>query len=252
MNLILFDLDGTLITTDHAGMRAFRQALSDVYGIDPGRVEAGGVRPDGKTDPLILKEILEQYRPGEAQSGTLRTKMFARYLDCLEKEMLRAKESGRIRILPGVGEFLEKLDAEPDSAVGLATGNLEQGARIKLECAGIYHYFHFGGFGSDSENRTVLTRIGIRRGMQYVLPEPVDGIFVIGDTPLDIEHGHAAGAAVIAVAGGAYSVDDLSACNPDLVLPDLNQPEFILSFMRSRAKSAVRNQESGSSLIPDS
>jgi phosphoglycolate phosphatase-like HAD superfamily hydrolase len=128
--------------------------------------------------------------------------------------------------------LLEKLSSQPDFAVGLVTGNLERGARIKLDKAGIYGYFRFGGYGSDSEDRTELTRIGIERGVRAVAPESIEGAFVIGDTPLDINHGHAAGSSVIAVASARYSMDDLRMHKPDLLVADLTQTDSIISFMR--------------------
>jgi phosphoglycolate phosphatase-like HAD superfamily hydrolase len=147
--------------------------------------------------------------------------------------MSEAKASGSITVLPGVAGLLEALVARPEFAVGLVTGNLEGGARIKLEKAGLAGYFRYGGYGSDSENRTALIRVGIGRGARLVAPAQVDGAFVIGDTPLDIIHGHAAGACVIAVASAKYTVDDLRPHNPDLLLQDLTPTGAILSFMRT-------------------
>jgi phosphoglycolate phosphatase len=228
--LILFDIDGTLISTDGAGMRAFRSAIYDVFGI---QIEKGITRPDGKTDPLILKEVLQYYKSSDLSSDDSRNKVFSKYLEYLKSEMMQARESGRVQILPGVKSLLDALDSQTDFEVGLATGNLEDGARIKLEYAGLDGYFHYGGFGSDSEDRTMLTQIGIQRGMERVSPASVHGSFVIGDTPFDVEHGRAAGAGVISVASGRYDMGHLSACNPDLVLSDLTPVETILSFLRN-------------------
>jgi phosphoglycolate phosphatase len=239
MILVLFDIDGTLISTDGAGLRAFRRAMKDVFGIE---IEPAVISPDGKTDPLILKEFLQHYQAMDLWSQTSERKLFARYLECLEVEMARARVSGRARVLPGVPELLEVLSGESDFAVGLATGNLEAGARIKLKSLGLYRYFGFGGFGSDSENRTELTLFGVRRGMSHVAPAPVRGAFVIGDTPFDVLHGHAAGEAVIAVASGRYGFDELESCNPDLVLEDLTETERIVSFMRGKAADETQSR----------
>ena len=242
MILTLFDVDGTLISSDGAGMRAFRYAMRDVYDINIDLIETGAIRPDGKTDPLILKEILAHFPSKGQRPEALQARMFAHYLEGLEKEMVQAQALGRVLVLPGVKGLLERLSSERDFAVGLATGNLEKGARIKLENAGLYEYFHFGGFGSDSEDRTILTQIGIQRGTRHVAPAAVEGVFVIGDTPFDVEHGRAAGAGVIAVASGAYTIADLGACNPDLVLSDLLPAESIISFMRNGARTAASRQ----------
>jgi len=209
--------------------------MHDVFDIE---VESEVIRPDCKTDPLILKELLEHYKSMDRWCDASQEEMFSRYLEGLEDEMKRARASDRVRILPGVRDLLDTLSSQSDFAVGLATGNLENGARIKLENAGLYEYFHFGGFSSDSEDRTRLTRIGIERGMHYVSPVAVDGAFVIGDTPFDVIHGRAAGARVIAVASGGYGIHDLRLSGPDLVLSDLTPVESIISFIRSSVKQS--------------
>lgn len=231
MYLILFDVDGTLISTDGAGMRAFRRAMYDVFNIN---IEKEAIRPDGKTDPLILKELLGYYRSLDQLSDVSQKEVFTRYLEFLEEELKLSQASGEVCVLSGVKDLLDALSSQAEFAVGLSTGNLEAGAMLKIGHAGLKDYFHFGGFSSDSEDRTMLTRIGIQRGIQYVSPASVDGVFVVGDTPFDVQHGHAAGADVIAVASGAYSVRDLGACNADLLLTDLTSVESIISFMRNR------------------
>ncbi len=230
MRLALFDVDGTLITTGGAGMRAFYRALRLIFNVDAnGEV----IHPDGKTDPLILKELLAYYGLADRWGDKTSDDLFSSYLSCLEDEMRRAKECGLIRILPGVVDLLEMLSGQPDFCVGLVTGNLERGAAIKLSNAGLARYFRFGGYGSDSEDRTKLTRIGIQRGARTIAPEPVESVYILGDTPLDIIHGHAAGASVIAVASARYGIDDLRAYNPDMLVPDLTPAECIVRFMRN-------------------
>jgi len=230
IRLALFDIDGTLILTGGAGMRAFYRAVRQVFGI---RVESEVIHPDGMTDPLIARQLLEHFGQSDRWNENSRAQLFAAYLDYLEEEMEQARARGAIRILPGVMELLNRLVAERDFAIGLVTGNLEQGARIKLAAAGLARYFGFGGYGSDSEDRTTLIRAAIRRGAQLVAPAAVAGVFVLGDTPLDIIHGHAAGAAVIAVAGARYRTADLKPYGPDLLVRSLAPVDPILAFMRS-------------------
>jgi len=230
MRLALFDIDGTLISTKGAGMRAFYWALQKLFGI---RVENEVIRPDGMTDPLILKSLLAHFDMSDRWCIQTQETLFSCYLECLEDEMSRARERGQIKILPGVDDLLEELAALEDFCVGLATGNLERGAGIKLDKAGLSKYFRFGGYGSDSEDRTGLVRIGIQRGARIIAPAPVEEAFVIGDTPLDIIHGRAAGARTIAVASARYSVNDLYREKPDLVVPDLSATDSIVSFMRN-------------------
>jgi phosphoglycolate phosphatase len=230
MQLVLFDVDGTLISTRGAGMRAFYRALESLFKVV---VDKDVIRPDGMTDPLIVKELLAYYDLTDHCGDDTQKALFACYLDCLEDEMTRARERGAIRILPGVSALLQALSVQPDFAVGLVTGNLERGAQIKLDNAGLSRYFRFGGYGSDSANRTELTKIGIARGAQMIAPEEVKYSYVIGDTPLDIEHGRAAGARVIAVASARYTVRDLACHNPDLLVSDLTGVDSIIDFMRS-------------------
>lgn len=235
MYLAIFDIDGTLITTGGAGMRAFSQALQNTLGIT---VDGMQINPDGKTDPLILKELLASVRRSDCWSPKNQDKLFASYLQCLQEEMLEAKKHDWIRTLPGVIDLLEILSQQTDFCLGLVTGNLEAGARIKLEAAGLSKYFRFGGYGSDSEDRTTIGRIGIQRGIRAIAPEAVSDSFIIGDTPRDIVHGRAAGACVIAVASAGYSLEALEPHNPDLLVPDLTDAAGILSFMRMRSQKA--------------
>jgi phosphoglycolate phosphatase len=230
MRLVLFDIDGTLILTNGAGMRAFYRAFESVFDL-PVRSEV--IRPDGKTDPLIAKELLAYFGQKQRWNDHSRASLFEAYLGFLTEEMDLARRKGAIRVLPGVRELLNRLMAQPDFAVGLVTGNLEGGALIKLQKAGLEHFFRFGGYGSDSEDRTALIRVGIQRGRVLVAPAPVEAAFVIGDTPLDILHGRAAGASVIAVASSRYSVGDLQSHHPDLLVPSLEPIEPVLSFMES-------------------
>jgi phosphoglycolate phosphatase len=229
MRLVLFDIDGTLILTAGAGMRAFYRAFQQVFDLP---VDRNVIRPDGKTDPLIAREFLAFFGCEDRLTRQSREALFSAYLLFLEEEMEKARDGGTLRLLPGVMELLSFLSTQPDFAVGLVTGNLERGARIKLEKAGIDYFFRFGGYGSDSEDRTKLIRIGIGRGIQFVSPASVEASIVIGDTPLDIIHSHAAGAKVIAVASAGYSMADLSALGPDLLVPDLSHLETVLSFLR--------------------
>jgi phosphoglycolate phosphatase-like HAD superfamily hydrolase len=230
MKLVLFDIDGTLILTGGAGMRAFYRALHHVFDL---AVDSEVIRPDGKTDPLIAKEFLGHFGREDCWNEQAREALFSCYIDCLHDEMCKAVECNAVRVLPGVKDLLQSLSASPDYAVGIVTGNVEHGARIKLASAGLWQYFGFGGYGSDSEDRTSLIRTAIERGSRLVAPATPDAAFVIGDTPLDVIHGHAAGAAVIAVASARYSIDDLRPYDPDLLVASLAPIDPILSFLRT-------------------
>jgi phosphoglycolate phosphatase-like HAD superfamily hydrolase len=211
-------------------MRAFNRAMEKIFGVCPRR---DIVQPDGKTDPLIAKQLLAHFGRSDLWNDRSRDELFSSYIRCLDEEINNAAISGSIRILPGVVELLEQLKIQADFSLGLVTGNLERGARIKLRAAGLSGFFQFGGYGSDSEDRTELIRHGMRRGRQWVAPEPVDAAYVIGDTPLDIQHGRAAGASVIAVASARYSIEELGRHRPDFIVPDLTPVQAIISFMKA-------------------
>jgi phosphoglycolate phosphatase len=228
VRLVLFDIDGTLLHSSGAGMRAFCDAFREVFGI---AVETGSVRPDGKTDPIIVREMLACHGVGDLWTPQAEERLFTLYLAALPAEIEKSRVSGGYHSIPGAGELLAELSTQPEFALGLVTGNLETGARIKLQAAGLWEFFRFGGFASDSADRTVLIRVGIERGRSHVAPTPVDAIFVVGDTPLDITHGRAAGARTIAVGSGRFTVEDLRPHEPDYLIRDLTPTADLLAYL---------------------
>ncbi len=226
-SVLLFDIDATLLLTGHAGTRAVNRAFERLYGL----AEAmEGVRPDGKTDPLIFREILE---------GKLRRlspereipRIAAVYLEYLRDEVER---SPGFRVLAGVRELLEALARLEGFLLGLATGNIEEAAWIKLRRAGLDRYFDFGGFGSDAEDRTEVVRTALRRAERR-LGRPVrpESAFVIGDTPRDVLHAREAGVRSVAVATGRASLEELASFRPDHLVPDLCDTERLLRIFRT-------------------
>ena len=155
MRLVLFDIDGTLLLTHGAGMRALNRAF-EVNHVLPDAVKA--VHPDGKTDPQIVREIMTICGRDSECTDEMFAGFFTSYLVFLKEEMAVCTQ---LRIMPGVRELLARLAGEPDICVGVATGNIEEGAWIKLRHARLHSFFHFGGFGSDSEDRTELIRQAI-------------------------------------------------------------------------------------------
>lgn len=223
MKLLLFDIDGTLITTCGAAIGAADKAFENIYKI---KDVMEGIRADGKTDYLILREMFRSglnrdYTHSEAEV------MFKEYLSILDTKL---STGGMVKVLPGITELLDELCDRDDVVLGIATGNIEQGAWIKLKHCGLERYFSFGGFGSDSENREILVRAAIDRGRRHA-DRHLDAIFVIGDTPLDIIHGRAAGAKTVGVSTGRYSADDLHAHGADYVFPDLMDTDSFLGIL---------------------
>ena len=216
MKLLLFDIDGTLVLTGGAGIRALNRAFCQVVGI----VNAlDGIRLHGKTDPAIVREIFNAR--GALQNADSYDQILAAYVEFLPEEV---QQSRNYRVLPGILRFLQDFQGRSDLAFGLATGNVEAGARIKLARGNLNPFFAFGGFGSDAENRTELVRRAAHNGSRLagVTIDPND-IFVIGDTPRDIVAGREAGYRTVGVATSDYSTEDLSAAGADLVLLDFER-----------------------------
>ena len=213
--LLLFDLDWTLIYTGGAGVRALDVAFEKLFRI-PKAMKT--VSPDGKTDPAICREMIRVHlkrEPGEGEIATL----CRGYLDRLAIEI---PSSPGYRILPGIPALLEALALREDILMGLGTGNLEEGARIKLARADLMKYFRFGGYGSDAEERPEVLKTGARRG-EAILGKTMSprDVIVIGDNIRDVQAGQAIGATTVGVASGPMSFEQLAATHPDHLFRDL-------------------------------
>jgi phosphoglycolate phosphatase-like HAD superfamily hydrolase len=214
--LYLFDIDGTLISGDGAGRRAFERACKEVLGVDGALV---GLKLDGMTDPLILDHVFETHL-GRASTADESRRVLERYVEHLGPEVARSV----YKVLDGVDDVLSLLEGR-GSAIGLATGNLREGARIKLERGNLWRRFSFGGFGSDAGERAERVRVGIERGKAILGPRRLarEEIVVIGDTPKDVAAAHAAGAYAVGVATGSHSVEELLASGADAAYPTLRE-----------------------------
>ncbi|HYR42007.1 MAG TPA: HAD hydrolase-like protein [Terriglobia bacterium] len=220
MKLLLFDIDQTLINTGGAGLRALDRACLQLFGI-PNAMQ--GISPHGKTDPAIAREILRVrlHREPAETNGEISSILEA-YLSFLKDEV---RVSPKYRVLPGIISLLDQIVSnQKDVMIGLATGNIEPGARIKLDRGRLNPYFAFGGFGSDSEDRAELVRkaagkAAARRNGQI---SPSD-VFVIGDTPLDIDAGNRAGFKTVGVGTGSYSIEQLLDSGATFAIPDFEQ-----------------------------
>lgn len=224
MKLLLFDVDQTLISTGGAGIRALNRAFQKLYAVENAM---DGILPHGKTDPSIIREILLN-RPVPSLKNdwnvgfsTSISPILDSYLEFLDHEI---DSTSSYRILPGIENILNSLSGRSDIAIGLATGNVEAGARIKLERGNLNRYFAFGGFGSDSENRAELVRQGAERGAAHLgqRPDAAD-VFVIGDTPRDIAAGREAGFLTVGVATGKYSKAELKESGATVAISDFEQ-----------------------------
>jgi phosphoglycolate phosphatase-like HAD superfamily hydrolase len=216
MKLVLFDVDGTILSASGAGRRALQRALRDVYGT-AGPIAQYDFR--GGTDPQIIRDLLGAAGLDLVAIEAGEPRLFARYLDHLEAEV-GAGEG--VSLYPGVEDLIEALSGHAGCLVGLLTGNIERGARIKLRSTGLWPRFRVGAYGSDHSDRRRLPAVAASRAAVLV-GRPFGGAdtVIIGDTPRDIECARAFEAAVVAVATGTHSVPELRAHQPDHVFPDL-------------------------------
>jgi len=219
VRVLLFDVDGTLIRAGGAGMRAMDDAFHEIYGV---RGAAAAIRPDGMTDPAIVRDMLAAAYQRVPSGGEVE-RMLEVYLARLDERMASAD----LRVLPGLPAVLDSARARGD-LLGLATGNLEAGARIKLRRAGLDGYFGFGGFACDHEDRVLLTRRGVERARERAADAEV---VVIGDTPRDVAAARGAGARALAVATGRYTVDELQRTGADAVMATLEGLDGVLAAL---------------------
>ena len=224
MKYVLFDVDHTLVDVKGAGARALSWALKEIFG--NGEV-VGELDLAGKTDLQIVKEALSKM--GVESSHGIVEKICEEYTRRLKLEM----ETHGGEVLPGVRELLKLLHETSGIYLGLLTGNLEEGARLKLEPFGLNGFFRVGAFGGDHEDRDQLLPIAIERleGLEGIRPG-YDECIVVGDTPRDVRCAKVHGALAIGVATGRFSMDTLAKAGTDLVLPDLRQTNMILEWIK--------------------
>jgi phosphoglycolate phosphatase len=225
MKLVLFDIDGTLVWTNGAGRRAIHHALTEVFG----STGPADYRFDGKTDPQIVRDLMRFVGHADGHIDARMQAVFDCYVQRLRVEL--SAPGYRPRVMPGVFALLDALEAHRDVVLGLLTGNLADGARAKLESAGIDPArFRVGAYGSDHEERPSLPQVAQRR-LREVLGLAVEGpdCVIIGDTPADVTCGRAVGARAIGVATGRYTVDDLRRHGAEAVFADLSDTAAVLA-----------------------
>ena len=224
-SVLLFDVDGTLVDTGGAGRRAIEASFDRCTGR---RDACAKVNFAGMTDRAIVREGLVAIGrdPSLAQIDAI----IAAYLDRLEAEV---ESSERYRVLASIELALAAVAARERCAVGLGTGNVERGARIKLKRGGLDDRFGFGGFGCDHEDRAALLRVGAQRGAARLGVSAHDcRVVVIGDTPRDIAAAKALGAECVAVATGHFSTEELAEHTPTHVFASLAEVGAIEVLLR--------------------
>jgi len=214
--VVLFDIDGTLIDSGGSGTRSWRAAFQKLYGVP---ADIGDFSAAGQTDPQVARETFRGALERDPELDELGN-LYAQYLLFLADDIWA---SPSYRVLAGVERTLVRLGAA-GAMIGLVSGALEGAARTKLMPADLNRYFVFGAYGTDSPDRAELTRLAIEKATRLHPHVTPAGVYVVGDTPLDIAAASAAGAMSVGVASGAYSTEQLSDAGADHVLASLEDP----------------------------
>jgi phosphoglycolate phosphatase len=213
-----------VLSTHGAARRAFQKAMLEVYGT-AGPIDTHGF--NGKTDPQIARELLQLAGFDNSRIDGGFPELWRSYLRELAGEL--ALPGQRTVVYPGVVELLGALERTNAALVGLLTGNLQEGAALKLESAGLADRFRMGAYGSDAERRDALPAIAVRRAEELAGKRfSGEAVVIIGDTPHDISCGRSIGVRAIAVATGGHGVDELAACGAHHVFADLSDTEAVL------------------------
>ncbi|MDQ5858317.1 MAG: HAD hydrolase-like protein [Acidobacteriota bacterium] len=216
--LVLFDVDGTLLSAGRAARDSILAALAQVLGWEG---SSDGNDFSGKTDPQILRELVME-SVGRPHFEAALQAVLDRYVE----ELSRRLRPEAVVVKPGVPALLDRLADEPRVTLGLLTGNIARGARLKLEPAGLNCYFRFGAFGDDSADRYCLPAIAVARAREET-GRDFEGrsVVIIGDSVHDVACGRSLGARAIAVATGPTPVEKLQAEKPDALFADFSDVE---------------------------
>jgi len=224
--LILFDIDGTLLLSGRAGLRAMTRAFDLTFGIgDAFTGESFG----GRTDSFLVSKALQA--AGLPDTGENHAKFRQHYIPLLAEE-IQHPGTGHKGLMPGARELLEALDQFDHLHLALLTGNYREAAEIKLQHFELWDFFEWGAFSDDAADRNALVPIARTRAETYdIPPAAIDRVIVVGDTPHDIECARVSGARCIAVATGGFTVEQLRDAGADAVLPDLSDTEKVIALL---------------------
>ena len=224
--LLLFDIDGTLLLSRGIPRVSFLTVLKKHF---PHISDKSSVKFSGMTDPQIIKQLLNANGDHTHISPQLLKKLFKEFAIELAKNLNIGNPPD---VLPGIVKLLDKLQSIPNCYLGLVTGNIMAGARIKLLAAGLYHYFPLGAFGSDHENRDLLPPIAINRAQVYFGKSfEKSNTWIIGDSIYDIRCAQANGLKNMAILTGFTPETALKDENPDFLLNNLDDIEMVLSII---------------------
>ena len=218
--LLLFDIDGTLVSTGGAGVRSLQLVIQKRYGVHDDLLD---VEIAGRTDSGIASSILQKYHVDPTP------KNIEAFLDEYVGFLPETLSTTDGKILPGISEILIRMKGKTDRVLGLLTGNVKRGAELKLQHYRLWNFFEFGAFADDHHDRNQLgefarTRAQEKHGHEFDAAQ----IDVVGDTPHDIACGKAFRARTIAVATGTWSREKLSAFEPDFLFDDLSNVDEVI------------------------
>jgi len=218
--LLLFDIDGTLVNTGGAGVESLKMTLRNRFRTED---DLRDIEIAGKTDRAIIRDILRKYHVDPTEENV--TSFAHEYIDGLPRSLSRTQG----RVLPGIQLLLEHLRLQPHIVLALLTGNLQQGARLKLQHYGLWDFFEFGAFADDHHDRNELGAFARKRAqLKHGHDFDAADIDVIGDTNHDIACGKAFGARTIAVATGSWSRERLQGCAPDFWFDDFSDADDVI------------------------
>lgn len=219
--LLLFDIDGTILTTFGQAKNAFSIALKEVFGTD-GQINSFSW--SGKLDQNIVFELME----GAGFGKDFIQKNLSKTLRLYEKILKETIKPEKVILKEGIVEVLEKASKDGDILMGLCTGNTPEGARIKLSSVNLYKFFSIGAYGTDAKKRDELPPIAKKRAEKFFNVKIEEkNVFVIGDSPADIESAKANGYWSVGVFSGFHKREELEKCKPDLLLKNFKEGEEI-------------------------
>lgn len=224
--LLLFDIDGTMLSCRGRGVRAMHGAVQRVYGL---AATEAVIHPQGKTDPMLFEEVGAAYGLDPAAIAARHPLLHDTYFEVLREAL---QEPGACETKPGVLVLLESLAARDDVVLGIVSGNLERAAWLKLEAVGLHGFFAAGAFGSDGRRRADLVGLALQRcttrdGRRFA----ADRAWVIGDTPDDVAGGRAHGTRTLAVATGSFTRAQLVECQPQALLDDFADTARVVDIL---------------------
>jgi phosphoglycolate phosphatase-like HAD superfamily hydrolase len=221
--LLLFDIDGTLLLTGRAGEHALRVAFKERFGVDD---DLSSISFAGSTDGAIARQMFAAHDISPTPENI--ADLFDGYVHHLALELPRREG----RVLPGIVELLDALHGREDCVLGLLTGNIEKGAELKLSHYGVWDFFEFGAFADDHVDRNKLGPVAHSRAVEkHGISFEAEDVFVLGDTPRDIDCARAAGFVAVAIATGSYGQDELAAHQPDFLFEDLSDTRGVLAAL---------------------